>query len=58
MKAGDTFQPADSTVDTFVHLWVIISDPEQDPDQVLIVSLTAYHPKKDTACILVPGDHP
>ena len=58
MKAGDTFRPADGTVDKFVHLWVIISDPEQDSDQVLIVSLTEYHPKKDTACILAPGDHP
>jgi hypothetical protein len=58
MKAGDTFQPADCTVDKYVHVWVIISDPEQDSDQVLIVPLTEYHPKKDTACILGPGDHP
>jgi hypothetical protein len=58
MKAGDTFRPAENTVDQFIHLWVIISDPEQDPDEVLIVSLTEYHPKKDTACILGPGDHP
>ena len=35
MKAGDTFQPADGTVDKFVHLWVIISDPEQDSEEVL-----------------------
>jgi hypothetical protein len=27
MKPGDTFRPADSTVD--IHLWVIISDPGQ-----------------------------
>ena len=58
MNAGDTFQPANGTVDRFVHLWVIISDPQQDSAEVLIVSLTAYHPKKDTACILEPGDHP
>ena len=58
MKGGDTFKPADGSVDKFMHLWVIISDPEQDPDEVLIVSLTAAHPKKDTACILQPGDHP
>jgi hypothetical protein len=57
MKAEDTFQRADGNVDKFVHLWIIISDPEQDSDQVLIVSLTEYHPKKDTACILGPGDH-
>jgi hypothetical protein len=58
MTAGDTFRPAENTVDQFVHLWVIILDPEQDADEVLIVSLTEYHPKKDTACILGPGDHP
>jgi hypothetical protein len=58
MKAGDTFRPADNTVDKFIHLWVIISDPEQDADEVLLVSVTEYHPKKDTACILNPGDHP
>jgi hypothetical protein len=23
MKAGDTFRPADGTVDKFVHLWVV-----------------------------------
>jgi len=23
MRAGDTFRPADNTVDKFVHLWVI-----------------------------------
>jgi hypothetical protein len=58
MKSGNNFRPADATVDKLVHLWVIISDPEQDSDQVLIVSRTEFHPKKDTACILVPGDHP
>lgn len=58
MKAGDSFQPADGTVEKFVHLWVIISDPEQDSDEVLIVSLTEYHPKKDTACVLGPRRSP
>ena len=42
MKAGDTFRPADGTVDKFVHVWVIISEPEQDSDRVLIVSLTGW----------------
>jgi hypothetical protein len=34
MKAGDTFRPADSTVDKFVHLWVIHSSlsTKMDPD--------------------------
>jgi len=58
MKGGDTFRPADGSVDKFVHLCAILSDPDQDPSEVLIVSLTEAHPKKDTACILQPGDHP
>ena len=32
MKAGDTFRPAENIVDKYIHLWVIISDPEQDSD--------------------------
>jgi hypothetical protein len=55
MKPGDTFRPADRSVD--IHLWVIISDPEQNPSQVLIVSLTSYNPKKEAACLLDAGDH-
>ena len=58
MKAGDAFRPADRSVDKFIHLWVIISDPDQDSSEVLIVSLTEAHPKKDMACILKPGEHP
>ncbi|WP_435008693.1 hypothetical protein P12x_005897 [Tundrisphaera lichenicola] len=56
MKPGDTFRPADPSVD--IHLWVIISDPDQDPNRVLIVSLTTFKPKKESVCLLHPGDHP
>jgi hypothetical protein len=56
MKAGDTFRPADPTVD--IHLWVIISDPVQDASRVLIVSLTTFKPKKESVCLLDIGDHP
>jgi hypothetical protein len=55
MKAGDTFRPADPSVD--IHLWVIISDPELDPSRVLIVSLTTFRPKKESVCLLDIGDH-
>jgi hypothetical protein len=56
MKAGDTFRPADRSVD--IHLWVIISDPLQDDSRVLIVSLTTFKPKKEPTCLLNIGDHP
>ncbi len=31
MKGGDTFRPTDTSVDRYRHLWVIVSDPDQDP---------------------------
>jgi hypothetical protein len=56
MNAGDTFRPADPSVD--IHLWVIVSDPAQDASRVLIVSLTTFKPKKESVCLLDVGDHP
>ena len=56
MKAGDTFRSANLSVD--IHLWVVISDPQQDPSRVLIVSLTTYNPKKESVCLIDIGDHP
>jgi hypothetical protein len=56
MKAGDAFRPADRSVD--IHLWIIISDPQQDDSRVLIVSLTTFKSHKETICVLDVGDHP
>jgi hypothetical protein len=56
MKPGDTFRPADPTVD--IHLWVIVSDPARNASEVLIVSLTTFKPKKESVCLLDVGDHP
>jgi len=58
MRAGDTFKfsPAASSDK---HLWVVISDPESYPDDlVVIVSLTSHDLWKDPACVLSLGDHP
>jgi hypothetical protein len=38
------------------HPWVIISDPEQDEDNVLIVNLTDADAHFDDSCILTPDD--
>ncbi len=54
MDAGTTFLLA--AVD--IHLWIIISDPSIDPDNVLIVNLTSLTASKDQSCILRRGDHP
>lgn len=59
--AGDAFRVAGADR----HVWIIISDPAIDPDQVLIVNLTSWDdsrrdtdPLKDPACVLFPPEHP
>src|SRR5205823_6097959 len=54
MEAGTTFLRADNDR----HLWILISDPAVDPDQVLIVNLTSVDERKEKVCLLHPGDHP
>jgi hypothetical protein len=54
MDAGTTFLL--SAVD--IHLWVIISDPQTDPQNVLIVNLTTLDARKEQACVLRAGEHP
>lgn len=52
MKAGDTYRRNYGS-----HLWIIISDPELEPDQVLVVNLTTVRRGHDPACVLNRGDH-
>ena len=54
MDAGTTFLL--SAVD--IHLWIIISDPNLDAENVLIVNLTTLAPRKEQSCVLKVGDHP
>jgi hypothetical protein len=54
VKIGDTFLRADSDR----HLWVVLSDPEKDPENVLLVNMTTWNATKERACILHTGDHP
>jgi hypothetical protein len=53
MDAGTTFLRSDSDR----HLWVILSDPQLDGDNVLIVNFTSLDARKETACVLRVGDH-
>lgn len=55
MKAGDTFL---ATQGPYRHLRVILSDPDVDPDHVLIVDLTTWEDGKDPSCIIKGGEHP
>jgi hypothetical protein len=56
-KTGDTFIHVGSEW-LQSHLWAVISDTEQAPDQVVIVNLTSYRDDKDQSCILDIDDHP
>jgi hypothetical protein len=55
VRAGDTFLVA---VAADEHLWMIISDPDVDPQRVLVVNFSSWKPYHDQACIVEPGDHP
>ena len=54
MNLGDTFLRTDSDK----HLWIVLSDPQKDPDNVLLVNLTSSSRERERACVLNAGDHP
>jgi hypothetical protein len=39
------------------HLWIVLTEPEGSPPQVVIVNLTKNKPRADATCILMPGEH-
>lgn len=40
------------------HLFVVLSDPQQNPDRIVLAMLTTLEDWKDDSCTLNPGDHP
>ena len=56
MKAGDTFFLHGKAADR--HLWVILSDPDIEPDHVLFVSMTSHDVTKESVCLIDAGEHP
>ena len=57
---GNTFvNNPTSTVTS--HLWIVISNPFDNPEQIAIVNLTSWRDKavqlNDTSCIVEVGDH-
>ena len=40
------------------HLWVIVSDPLENPERFVFVNRTSHKDGKDESCVLVPEDHP
>lgn len=58
MEAGSTFCLAEVHTEIDDHLWVVLSEPEQNPESVLLVSITTLRPHKDQACLIHRGEHP
>jgi hypothetical protein len=51
MKAGDTFIPARFDH----HLWIVLSDPKANPDNVVIVNFTTHTLDEEPHCIIQKG---
>ena len=58
IEEGATFIIPDPRGRLDPHLWVIVSDPSQDPDDVLIVNFTTRTDRSDESCNVEPGEHP
>jgi hypothetical protein len=56
VEPGTTFVLEDQRVDK--HLWVVLSDPEQFPDAVVIVSFTTMREGSEATCVVEPNEHP
>lgn len=56
MELGDTFELRNDKIDP--HLWIVLSEPQQDAENVVIVNITTLLEWKDQSCILGPTDHP
>ena len=40
------------------HLWVVITNPDPNTGEVIMVNLTTQRPHSDTTTVLLPGEHP
>ena len=54
--AGDTFKIAKSPKAT-KHLWVVLTDPDDEVQHVAMVNLTTRREHSDSTVLLYPGDH-
>jgi hypothetical protein len=54
-KLGDTFLLTDPQVNN--HLFIMISDPAQDPNRIVMANFTSWRADKDQSCIVEVGEH-
>jgi hypothetical protein len=55
MDEGQTFLFPDAADD---HLWMIISDPKKNADEVVIVGFLSFREDLEETMIVMSGDHP
>jgi hypothetical protein len=55
VNGGDTYWHTDPSDDP--HLWIVLSEPKMNAEQVLLVNVTSYAAYKETCCELNVGDH-
>ena len=54
MNAGDTFLPPKP----YNHLYMVISDPALDADNLVIVNFTTFSTDEEDSCVAQAGEHP
>ena len=57
IRCGDTFLIPAPTVGR-PHLWIVITDPDPETSQCVVVSITTLRHSKDQTVILQAGEHP
>jgi len=55
-KLGDTFLLTDPQVNN--HLFIIISNPAQDPNRIVMANFTSWRADKDQSCLVEVDEHP
>jgi len=40
------------------HLWIVISDPKKDPENIVMVNITTHLDNALRECLLFPSDYP
>jgi len=54
-KLGDTFLLARAGINN--HLFIIISDPAQEPTRIVTANFTSWRADKDQSCVVEPREH-
>lgn len=57
MRPGDVFRITDAINGLDPHIYVVISDPSQNADQIVAVNFTKVAPHKEQVCVVLRRDY-